>query len=133
MIAVDTNVLVRLFVSDEPEQARAAKRLVAAQGAAPRSIYVSYVVLAEFVWVLRTRIGWAKARVLAAVEALTSDPRFALDDRDVIETAMAMAAAGNADFADYLIAAIADARGASTTYTFDKAAGAEPGFTPVPA
>lgn len=133
MIAGDTNVLGRLFVSDTPEQARAAGQLVTVKGDAPRSIYGSDVVLAEFVWVPTARIGWAKARVLAAVAALTADPRVAVDDRGAIETAMMMAGDGKPDVADEFIAAIARARGASTTYTFDKDARSEPGFTLVPA
>ena len=58
MIALDTNVLVRFLVQDDPEQARLATEVIdrlsdAAQG------FVSREVLVELVWVLERayRIG----------------------------------------------------------------------------
>jgi predicted nucleic-acid-binding protein len=48
MAALDTNVVVRLIVGDDPKQARAAERLVASE---PCTIAVS--VLMECEWVLR--------------------------------------------------------------------------------
>lgn len=133
MIALDTNVLVRLFVSDNADQATAARGLVARFGDDEGSIHVSLVVLVEFAWVLRARAGWTKSRVLQALDGLACDPRFVLDERDAVETAMLAAETGPADFADYLIAALARDGGATTTYTFDVEAARSAGFTLVPA
>ncbi len=46
MLAVDTNVLVRLLARDDVKQARAADQAIAA------GAWISHLVLAEAVWVL---------------------------------------------------------------------------------
>ena len=51
MIAVDTNVLLRLYSDDEPIQKRAALALLTGVGAG--NVRVSVVVLAEIAWALR--------------------------------------------------------------------------------
>ena len=51
MIGVDTNVLIQVFIDDDPDQTTAARQLVA--GAAPGGLLISIIVLVEFVWTLR--------------------------------------------------------------------------------
>ena len=51
MIGVDTNVLVRYIVQDDPEQTDAAVRLIEDQCTAQSPGYVSVPVLMELVWV----------------------------------------------------------------------------------
>ncbi|HOW49188.1 MAG TPA: type II toxin-antitoxin system VapC family toxin, partial [Rubrivivax sp.] len=60
MAALDTNVVVRLIVGDDPKQARAAEKLVAAQRCT-----VAPSVLMECEWVLRGSYGLG-AEVIAA-------------------------------------------------------------------
>lgn len=52
MIAVDTNVLVRLFVADEPAQAAKAQKLFDAAADREIAVWVSDTVLVELVWTL---------------------------------------------------------------------------------
>ena len=68
MIAIDTNVLVRVLI-DEPSQAAhitAARALVADAG----NVFVSQVVLIETVWVLESAYQLPKAEVLRALDGL---------------------------------------------------------------
>ncbi len=60
MIAVDTNVLVRLLVNDPnaPEQSQQARELLNAQG----EVWVGQIVLIETIWVLAV-INLAKSRL----------------------------------------------------------------------
>lgn len=52
MDGIDTNVLLRFFdPADDPDQAAAVRKLVQRQG----TVFVSPIVLAEFVWTLRRR------------------------------------------------------------------------------
>jgi predicted nucleic-acid-binding protein len=64
MRAVDTSVLVRLAVRDDPKQVAAAESLVA-EGA-----WVSKLVLLEFVWVLESVYRLGSEELGAAVEIL---------------------------------------------------------------
>ena len=64
MAAVDTNVLVRLLVADDPAQTRRALAYLEAR----RPLWISAVVLVETVWVLTAVYGWSKAQILAMLE-----------------------------------------------------------------
>lgn len=56
MIAVDTNVLVRLLTADDPKQLAAARSLFASD-----PIWVAKTVLLETGWVLRSLYGFETA------------------------------------------------------------------------
>ena len=65
MIAVDTNVLVRLLTGDEPKQAAAARRLFASQ-----PIWIAKTVLLETGWVLRSLYGFEQSAIREAFTKL---------------------------------------------------------------
>ena len=67
MIAVDTNIVVRLIVADDEGQVERALAL-----AARESFYVSFSVLIETEWVLRSRYGYDRPRIVTALRALSS-------------------------------------------------------------
>jgi predicted nucleic-acid-binding protein len=77
VIALDTNVLVRLVTGDDVAQARR----VAARIDSGDAFFVSLTVALELEWVLRGAYRLAPSRVLAAFEALLSirNLRFAED------------------------------------------------------
>lgn len=117
MIGVDTNVIVRLLVADDPEQAAAAKRLFESfSPVAPG--WISQVVLVETFWVLRRGYRLQTDAILGAIRALISADDVVAEQRDVVLAALDDAANG-ADFADALIARGAQRAGARTTMTFD--------------
>jgi predicted nucleic-acid-binding protein len=82
MRAVDTNVIVRIVVRDDPEQVRAAERF-AAGGA-----WVSHVVLAEAVWVLDAVYQRTAQQIAAAIDMLLNHKDFTLQDSDVVAAAL---------------------------------------------
>ena len=65
MIAVDTNVVVRLLVGDDPEQAAQAQALFAAE-----QIFISDTVVLETAWVLDYSYGLDGATIVAALRRL---------------------------------------------------------------
>ena len=67
MIAVDTDVLLRYLLNDDPAQAERARRLFGHQD----GVLITDVVIAETVWTLlgqRYRAG--KTEIMAAIERL---------------------------------------------------------------
>jgi predicted nucleic acid-binding protein len=54
LIAFDTNVMIRLLVHDDPQQATEAERLVREAAAAGETVFLGVPVLCEIVWVLRS-------------------------------------------------------------------------------
>ena len=65
MIAVDTNVLVRLLTGDDPKQESAARSLFARE-----SIWVAKTVLLETNWVLRSLYGFDESAIRDAFTRL---------------------------------------------------------------
>jgi predicted nucleic-acid-binding protein len=124
MIAVDTNILMRLFIADTPAQAVAARRLVDEAAARRASVFVSSVVLAELCWALKKIYRFPKPDIVDALRTILDNDVFLIADRSCVEIALETWCDRPADFADYLIAAMARSAGATTTYTFDKDAAA---------
>lgn len=134
MIAIDTNVLVRYLVQDDPVQGALATRLMEDAAKRKELIFLSVVVLCEAVWVLKSVYRLGKPDLLPSLEhILTSgsegpDRLFEVERFDHARAALDDYATGPADFADYLIGRLAHAAGATTTYTFDRRASAAPTF-----
>ena len=115
MRAVDTNVLVRLLVRDEPRQLRAAEAFVA-PGA-----FVSHVVLVETVWVLDAVYARTPAQLAMAVERLLAHEQLTLQDPDVVAAALERFRTRFApEFSDCLVLEVARKSGHLPVGTFDR-------------
>lgn len=123
MGAVDTNLLVRLLVADDPVQT---KRSVAFLDA-HRPVWISTVVLVETVWVLMTVYLWSKAQILAMLQTATNSRDFAFQTVEPVRAAIHLYASGKADFSDCLALELARAEGHLPFATFDKATVKLPG------
>jgi predicted nucleic-acid-binding protein len=128
MIAVDTNVLVRLVAADDKAQLDAAVALVREQAARHERLWVSKVVLCEFVWVLGRAYGHRRSRIAEALAGILRLPHFVVEDAAAVAGALARFETGRGDFADYLIAESASRAGCRHVATFDKALLREDGF-----
>jgi predicted nucleic acid-binding protein len=83
MRAIDTNVLVRLLLRDDAPQARTADRWVAG------GAWVPVLAVAEAAWVLTSVYSRSPAELGAAVQMLLDHEHLTLQDREVIEAALA--------------------------------------------
>src|SRR5580700_3925650 len=123
MGAADTNVLLRLVLEDDEQQARAARSFLRAH--AP--LFVSHVVLAELSWVLASGYDFSRDEVRAVVEMLLDTDGIEVQDVGVVQAALAHHRGSRADLADCLVLAIAARAGAAPLGTFDKKLGKLPG------
>lgn len=97
MIALDTNVLVRLVTGDDAAQAkRVAERLDTGD-----AFFVPLTVALELEWVLRGAYGLKPDRVATTIEALLSIRNLRFADEPAITRALALYRRG-LDFADAL-------------------------------
>ena len=122
MPALDTNVLVRYVVQDDPLQFAAAKRLVRQCLADGRSIFVPVTVALELEWVLRASYGYGKDDVLQVLSNLLSAEELTFESERALEVALQLFREGAADFADCLHTALATQAGEQPLWTFDKGA-----------
>src|SRR5882762_5197982 len=89
MIAVDTNVLVRLLTEDDPKQAAAARSLFAAE-----PIWIAKTVQLETGWVLRSLYGFEESAIRDAFTRLLGLKNVRTEDEPSVAAALALAVHG---------------------------------------
>ena len=121
MIGVDTNVLARLFVDDgSPERLRAMEFFT--NRGADELVFVSLVVLVEFVWLLSGRYEFTRTQILDALEALLKNAGFVLECEDLVIIALERARSDGSGIPDNLVARLGERAGCAATVTFDRTA-----------
>ena len=68
MIGLDTNVLVRYLVQDDPTQTRQANALIDRAAAQETAMFINHVVMCELAWVLGRGYGYAKAALIDGIK-----------------------------------------------------------------
>lgn len=127
MIGVDTNVLVRFLVEDDPKQNALARDFFSKRSPEDPA-FVSAIVLAETVWVLRRRVKLPSATVSDLIQNLLAADRLVVEFTEELDALLSQETPGT-DIADYLIAWSSKRAGCHQTVTFDKtAAQAIPGM-----
>ena len=129
MIALDTNVVVRLLVEDDVKQTRLARQLLDEATERDEPVFISDIVLSELEWVLDAAYGVPRRRILSAVNALAGDQRFCYEDKNRVIAALSLYQRGKGDLADYLLGLRAETEGARTTFSFDRDLRGEARFT----
>jgi predicted nucleic-acid-binding protein len=127
VVALDTNVVVRLLVGDDPAQTRKAEKvfLEHVNGA---GVFISLVVLAEVGWVLAAAYSWDRTTIHSRVQRLVRTRNVRVEELELVEAALDEYESGKAQLADYLIAGVARAV-SDTLLTFDKKLGRSLGVT----
>jgi predicted nucleic-acid-binding protein len=121
MRAVDTNLLVRLVVRDEPEQVAAAEDFVA------RGAWVSHLALAETTWVLAAVYERDAVNIASAIEMLLNHRKLTIQDSDVVSAALVHFRKRPAlGFSDCMLLEIARKAGHLPLGTFDRELGKLP-------
>ncbi len=120
MIGLDTNLLLRLWLNDDPAQNRRIDALLAEHGRTPGSLLVTDVVLAEALWTLRSAYEQDKSAQLLAVRSLLEETAFGFEDRAIVERAVGLFEQGSCGFSDCLIVARHAGHGCEFTATFHR-------------
>jgi len=127
MQAVDTNLLLRLFVNDDAAQAKKVRALFDRHADEDGALWVADIVLVELVWALDRVYGRPRVQIAAALQALAGNATVKLEAVTVLREAAALYSQGPADFADCLLAAKARQAGCDSLRTFDKKMRSLPG------
>jgi predicted nucleic-acid-binding protein len=131
MLGIDTNVVIRLIISDDAEQTRRARKLVeqALSHDEPVlvSLLVSLLVLLESEWVLRSRYGFNREALLSIFRALLEARELSFEDEPALEEALFRWKDSACGFSDCLITAHNRQMGCRATATFDGKAARLPG------
>ena len=120
MIGLDTNVVVRYLVQDEPDQSAMASTVIDALTEKDPG-FLSLVTVVELHWVLRRAYKISAARCGELFGGLL-DARELRVDQDSIVRAALTASRGGLDFADAVIAELGRVAGCEHTVTFEQRA-----------
>jgi predicted nucleic-acid-binding protein len=124
---IDTNILVRYLVRDDPAQFRSAVRFIQNECSEDEPGFVNHVVLAELVWVLERAYKYPRAAIATTLGALLRTSQLSIEHSDDARSALYEYQNG-ADFADSLIAVINSRVGCEYTATLDRSASRRKGF-----
>lgn len=130
MIGIDTNVLVRFLVNDDPEQAAAARELMAA-ASRQEPIFLCREVVVETVWVLERAYRFSRARIADMLVELVAADGLVIEAADDVAEAAAAYRRGSAGFSDLMILAACRRIEAQPLFTFDQQLAGTEGATSV--
>ena len=112
MIGIDTNIVLRYLLKDDPALSPRALEIIAGN-----DCFVSRAALTEVVYTLESYYRSSRADIGRALDALLSVQRVTVEDRAVTERALSWYKAGM-DFGDAMIAA--SSHGSASVATFDR-------------
>ena len=128
MIGLDTNVLVRYIMQDDPKQSPKATAIVESSDGVG-SAYITLVSMVELVWVLTASFDLTRAQVSQALDGIIRTKQFKIENADQVIRALRVFKLGKSDFADCLIERSANSAGCVKTITFDVKASKHAGMT----
>jgi predicted nucleic-acid-binding protein len=127
MIGLDSNVVLRYVVQDDPVQSPVATRLI--EGFDQDSPgFISAVTLMETVWVLQSFYDASRQQIKDVVETLLRARSLVVERSDLFWLALSTYSTGNVDFADCVMDRFGKATGCDYTVTFDRKASTTAGM-----
>ena len=117
MIAIDTNVLVRYLVTDDPEQSEVARKFIEDGLSAIAPGFVSLVVLVELDWVLRSGYRFSPTAIAEIFQRLLTSPKIVFENAAAVGRALSQS---RRNFADMLIHEVGCTNACTKTVTFDR-------------
>jgi predicted nucleic-acid-binding protein len=128
MIGLDTNVILRYLLQDDPKQTRQANQIVDRQLSEQTPGFISLVTVLEIVWVLRSLLKQNPSQIASHLEnLLTADSLEVQNEQQVFDAVFALKR-GTGEFEDALIGALNTWASCSHTLTFDRKAAQLPRF-----
>ena len=119
MLGLDTNVILRLLLADDPVQKKRASKTIARAKAAGIPVMLGLGVVLELERVLRSNAKMDKAQVLGVFRLLLESYDVQIENERVLEQAVHTYQYASADFGECLFLAQYQRMGCQTMLTFD--------------
>lgn len=132
MIGLDTNVLARYIVQDDPEQSAASVRLIESRCTPQSPGWIGVTALVELSWVLSTAYRYEKNVIVSVIRQLLRTTELKVEDSETAWNALREFESGGGEFADYLLSHRNHRNGCARTYAFDRRAARGRHFASVP-
>ncbi len=122
MIGLDTNVLLRYLVQDDPAQSPKATEVIERRLSMENAGFVSLVFILEIVWILGSLYKRTREQIADHVEMILAADTLEVQNEQEVYQAVVALRNGSGTFQDALIGALGSWRGCSATLTFDQGA-----------
>ncbi len=120
MQLVDTNVLLRLFLEDDPAQAEAVRKLFLGAFQEKRKLFVSDMAVAEIVWFLGKKESLPPSVISGVLRPALDDERLYFENRERLSAALALYEYHDVDFIDAYQAALVQEKKLESVVSFDR-------------
>jgi predicted nucleic-acid-binding protein len=117
---LDTNVLLRVLVGDDPEQTRRIRAFLTALPPGER-LFVNRIVVCELIWTLRRSFRLDREQIADVADRLLKSS-LVVEDYDALGFALYLYRTSGADLADCLLGVTNGFAGCERTATFDRRA-----------
>lgn len=125
MKALDTNVLVRFLVKDDPKQANTVYRLFKQAESNRESFWVPIAVILETIWVLDSVYQISRQEIVDSIADLLRLPVLKIETQAALQSFVQSAMNNRIGLSDLLIAYSAKNSGCESVLTFDQRAARE--------
>jgi predicted nucleic-acid-binding protein len=120
MIGLDTNVLLRYLVQDDPAQSARATEVIERRLTKAEPGFLSLVCILEIVWVLGSLYKRSRGEIVGHIEMILAADTLEVQNEQEVYQAVIALRNGSGAFEDALIGALGAWRGCSATLTFDQ-------------
>ncbi len=117
---VDTSVILRLLIKDEPRKIDACRQLIQKASVQGNTLHLPPVTILETVWVLEKLYRLSKKEIRELVEAILNTPAFRCEMEDIFRNALRTYDEKNIKFADAVMGCWGLDHGLTTVYTYDE-------------
>lgn len=117
---IDTNVFLRFFTADIPEQSLRAKALIERLEEGTLEAYVSDLVFAELVWVMKSYYGLSPADIFNKLSFLLNLRGLKVANRSLLLEALTEYVTKNVDFIDSYNASFMRHRSIDVIFSYDR-------------
>jgi predicted nucleic-acid-binding protein len=121
MTGLDTNLVLRYLLQDDPAQSATVSSIME-QLTESDPGFLSIVVILETVWALLRIYGYSHTNVVLALEHLLQIDALVIQHKDEVYAATSALKAGVGSFHDALIDSLGQSEGCAHTLTFDRKA-----------
>jgi predicted nucleic-acid-binding protein len=128
LIGLDTNLLVRFFITDDAVQQTKVDAIMRSLSV-EKPGWIGLAVLMELAWVIRSTYRVDKNGIIQIFNSLLTRNELILEQADVVRQAIHLYQNSNVSFGDCLISSSALAAGCTQTLTFDRDAAKSAGMT----
>lgn len=117
---VDTSVILRLLIKDDPLKAKACEKLLRGAKQQGLALYLLPVALLEIVWVLEKIYKLEKNTIRELIEALLNTPDLQVETESIFRKAIQLYAAKNVKFADAVMGQWGLEKSYAIVFTYDE-------------